>query len=52
VRGRDEQAREHLEIIVKQKPNEVAALNNLAWVLRSSAPDRANPCEAGAGHLR
>ena len=41
VRGRNEAAREHLEIILKQEPNNVAALNNLAWSLRSSAPGRA-----------
>lgn len=41
LRGREDVAREHLEIIVKESPNELAALNNLAWVLRSSAPDRA-----------
>jgi putative PEP-CTERM system TPR-repeat lipoprotein len=39
--GRDAEAREQLEIIVKQAPNDLAALNNLAWVLRLSAPDRA-----------
>ncbi len=39
--GREAEAREQLEIIVKQSPNDVAALNNLAWVLRTSAPQRA-----------
>ena len=39
--GREDEAREQLEIIVKQSPNDVAALNNLAWVLRESAPQRA-----------
>jgi tetratricopeptide (TPR) repeat protein len=40
-RSRPDDARKHLEIIVKQSPNSVAALNNLAWILRSSEPDRA-----------
>jgi cellulose synthase operon protein C len=41
VGSKYEQAREQLEIIVKQEPNDVAALNNLAWVLRTTAPERA-----------
>jgi cellulose synthase operon protein C len=41
VRGRDDEAREQLEIIVKQVPNDLSALNNLAWVLRVSSRDRA-----------
>ncbi|MEO8309127.1 MAG: XrtA/PEP-CTERM system TPR-repeat protein PrsT [Pseudomonadota bacterium] len=40
-REKNDDARKHLEIIVKQSPNNVAALNNLAWILRSSQPDRA-----------
>ncbi len=41
LRGRDEEARQNLELIVKQAPNNVAGLNNLAWVLRTSSPERA-----------
>jgi putative PEP-CTERM system TPR-repeat lipoprotein len=40
-RGDDAAAREQLEIMVKLAPNDVSSVNNLAWVLRTSAPQRA-----------
>ncbi len=33
-RGQDAEAREQLEILIRQTPNDVVALNNLAWLLR------------------
>ena len=51
LRGDDAAAREQLEIIVKQAPNDVAALNNLAWVLRTSAPQRAESLARQAGTI-
>ena len=39
--AREDRALEHLEAIVRQTPNDIAALNNLAWVLRNSDPSRA-----------
>jgi putative PEP-CTERM system TPR-repeat lipoprotein len=41
LRNSEDQAREQLEVVITQKPSDVAALNNLAWVLRASAPARA-----------
>jgi predicted Zn-dependent protease len=41
LRGNDAAAREQLEIMVKLAPNDVTSINNLAWVLRTSAPQRA-----------
>jgi predicted Zn-dependent protease len=40
-RGQDEPAREQLEILIRQVPNDVVALNNLAWLLRDKDRTRA-----------
>jgi Flp pilus assembly protein TadD len=40
-RGQDAEAREQLEILIRQTPNDVVALNNLAWLLRNTDKARA-----------
>ena len=41
VKGQDEPARRQLEALLKYAPNDVAGLNNLAWLLRDSDRKRA-----------
>jgi cellulose synthase operon protein C len=39
--GQDEDARVQLELLIRQTPNDVVALNNLAWLLRETDKARA-----------
>ncbi|MGO1501015.1 MAG: tetratricopeptide repeat protein [Marinobacter sp.] len=44
-------AKNHYEQVLAQQPNNVAALNNLAWMLREQSPDRAMELAKQASEL-